>query len=131
MFYASNLSKDVQKKVVTDLDNVLSTKFSWYCKGRDGGISKGFEKKTTFYINVARGLISPRSEWIHELAVNQQDIKMFIAFGDRLINPECRKDYQNAPMIIIDLFEISDFRTMMIGQVKDYIVNYCNAFSKL
>lgn len=75
-----------------------------------------------------------RNEW----SVGQFDTSMFdtfpigkaaVAFGDILLNPACADNYETAPTMVIDLFDLQKFMTMFTEKVLPDIVKFCDELS--
>lgn len=71
-----------------------------------------------------------RAEWLLGTASPNQILNTFITFGDFLYNPECAKDYFNAPMLIGDMFELSKY-VATIKKVQSIVFGYIDELRKL
>lgn len=127
LYYARFLKKKKQDKVRADVLEALGEKFAWYWMALDGTVKKSFSKRMDFYISVIKGL-PIRCEWCEES--NQPDIRLFIAFGDRIFNPNCCDDYENAPLVVRSIFEVEKFAKMM-NEIKGLVQMYIVEFKKL
>jgi hypothetical protein len=127
LFYSGFLKKNKQEKVRAEVLEVLGEKFTWYWMALDGTVKSSFSKRMDFYTSVVNGL-PLRCEWCAES--NQPDIRLFIAFGDRIFNTNCCDDYENAPLVIRSIFEVQKFAEMM-NEVKGLIQRYIGEFKKL
>ena len=129
LFYAGHLKKNKQEKVREEVLEVLGEKFELYWMGLDGKVKSSFSKRMDFYISVANGL-QPRCEWCLGTDSKQTDIRLFIAFGDRIFNPDCCDDYVNAPAVIRSILEVQQFAEMML-KIQELVKAYIGEFKKL
>ena len=71
-----------------------------------------------------------RAEWLLGAASQDQLLNVFITFVDFLYNPDCAKNYFNAPMLVSDIFELPKF-VATIKNVQSIVFDYINVLRKL
>ena len=91
--------------------------FDWLQSLPDAEQKAKFMQKRleSLYGNILDGKINPRYDWLlgQKPTKTGQLMDCIGAFGDILINPECSENYEKAPMVIHDIFELSKFADKM------------------
>lgn len=140
MFVVSQISVSYIKYGNVDADtNLLLGIFSDWMDKLDfkNDIHKIYKERFHLYTIIILNEKMPRYEWLmfREPKDNSNLILRCCAvFGDILINPNCANDYDNAPVIIHDFFQIKEFSLMMlkfqyfIKDFHDEITAFYNAF---
>ena len=77
---------------------------------------KFFDKRLKLYKRIICDEIPLRCEWLMWQKPKESDAmtKCVVAFGDILFNPECAENYENAPVVIADIFDIPKFADNMM-----------------
>lgn len=86
-------------------------------------------KRTSIYSYVI-DTNTARAEWLLGTAPKNQLLNVFITFIDFLYNPECAKDYFNAPVLVGDMFELTKF-VEIIKKVQSIVFDYIDELRKL
>lgn len=121
----SNLNYNYSEK---DVLLLLEIFFNWANKlSFKNDILKTFDERLHLYTTIVRNEKKPRYEWLMFNAP-EDNSNLFArchgVLGDILINPACADDYENAPIVLHDIFDLVDFQKKMVGfypLIKDFI----------
>jgi Ca2+/Na+ antiporter len=88
-----------------------------------------FKNRVDLYGEIIRGK-SLRAEWLFGNTNIESNaiVNCGIAFGDVLVNPDCAVNYSSAPVMIHNVFEVTEFATIMTNQV---LPEFVNCFKKI
>lgn len=78
-----------------------------------------FNNRVNFYGSIIRGK-SLRADWLPNLQTIQNAdaiVRCATALGDILINPACANDYENAPILLYDIFSLTSFADIYINKI--------------
>ena len=103
--------------------------FDWIGKMElESDILKTFDERLHLYVDVIRNDKEPRYEWLmFNKPEGATDIisRCHAIFGDILFNPACANDYENAPIMVHDIFSVVDFRLKM-AKLYSLIIKFHN-----
>lgn len=70
-----------------------------------------------------------RAEWLYgniEGIIRNPVLNCCIGFGDILVNPSCADDYEHAPILINDFFEVANFSMLFNSKFFPMMVEFHN-----
>ena len=117
-------SKKRGTEVRVHLEQLIKSKYGWYQLNEDL-----INERASNYYRIVDGA-KVRAEWLFCEASNNPILNMFIAFGDFLYNPECAKDYTNAPMLVSNILDMPAFVAIM-NKIKVVVFDYANKLRHL
>lgn len=86
----------------------------------DNASTQLFDSRVNFYGSIVRGKLL-RADWLPGQAATVQNadaiVRCATALGDILINPECASDYENAPILLYDIFTVTGFAGIYINEI--------------
>ena len=95
-----------------------------------------FNNRVDLYAKFMRGK-KPRYEWMFFEKPKGEDngiLRCCAAFGDILFNPDCSKNYDNAPVMTREIFKVEEFALKMrsfISVVADFYNALCKEYSSI
>lgn len=131
MFVVSEITLSNANCETTELLDIF---FEWINKLElKTDILKIFDERLHLYVDIIRNEKKPRYEW---LMFNEPEgatdviSRCHAVFGDILFNPACADDYENAPVMIHDIFKVKDFSIKMI---KFYylLIEFCHKITSV
>ncbi len=87
---------------------------------------KAFNERIYLYDEMIMGK-NPRAIWLNgntNLNMKEEKMKCLVTFGDILYNPECSKDYYNAPIRLYGVFESINFTNQVIFPMIELLNKY-------
>ena len=106
------------------MNNLVDDNYGWYrlC-------GNWLNDRSELYSSIMKKNIA-RAEWLMGNTSDNPLINAYIALGDFLYNPECAKDYDNAPVLIDDIFSASTF-AMTMKKVQAVVFNYMKNLKRI
>lgn len=117
--------------------NSMSLRFDsrkwFYDLFRYNGLDTVLDSRLTLYKSVVEG--KPlRGEWLlgnTDSIVGNPLLCCMTLFGDIIINPQCTNDYENAPIRIVGILEITSFAEVMYKKVFQVISHFAEGLHEI
>ena len=117
-YYIAQLREPLREKTMNELHSFIKKAYPLY-------INRFFEERNDFYCEFI-GSKLPRARWYGDSIPDVPEIKMYLAFGDILIDPSLRIDYEETDVPIVSIF--SQVESLKVfNSLQDPYLSYCRA----
>ena len=117
-YYIAQLREPLRDRTMTDFHSKIKKAYPLY-------INHFFEQRNEFYCDFI-GSKSPIARWYGEPVPDVPEIKMFFAFGDILVDPSLRENYESPDVLITSIF--SQLESIKVfNSLQNPYLSYCRA----